>query len=99
MIDPVSASGVVIAALALAHQVLKSPSVPKSDKKKIAKEAEHLVQIAQMSDIDKEVRKAKATPAKKSAAKKAVIHRKVTPKIATVRRVAAKKAGTARSRR
>jgi type II secretory pathway component PulM len=99
MIDPVSASGVVIAALALAHQVLKSPSVPKSDKKKIAKEAERLVQIAQMSDIDKEVRKAKAAPAKKSAAKKAVIHRKVTPKKATVRRVAAQKTGTTRSRR
>src|ERR1035437_9334771 len=67
MIDPVSASGVVIAALALAHRVLKSPSVPKSDKKKIAKEAERLVQIAQMSDIDKEVRKAKAAEGRRNA--------------------------------
>ena len=59
MIDPLSAAGVVIAALALAHQVLKSPDVSKADKKKIAKEAESLVKLAQMSDIDREARKAK----------------------------------------
>jgi hypothetical protein len=54
MVDPVSATGVVIAALALAHQVLKSPSVSKAKKKKIAEEAESLAKLARMSDIDKE---------------------------------------------
>jgi hypothetical protein len=54
---PVSATGVAIAALALAHQVLKSSSVSKKDKKQIEASAKQLVELAQMSDIDKRRRK------------------------------------------
>ena len=73
LVDPVSATGVVIAALALAHQVLKSPRVPKADKKKIAKEAERLVKLAQISDIDAEAKRAgvKGGGGRKAAAKRA----------------------------
>jgi hypothetical protein len=84
MIDPVSATGVVIAALALAHQVLKSPDVSKADKKKIENEAEKLVKLAQMSDIDAEVRKRSGGATKtgvaykKAAAKKVAVKRAVT---------------------
>jgi len=59
MVDPVSATGVAIAALALAHQLLKSSSVSKKDKKQIEASAKQLVELAQMSDIDKEARKSK----------------------------------------
>lgn len=94
MIDPVSATGVVIAALTLAHQVLKSAGVSRADKKAIVKKAESLIEIAQLSDIDKEASKAKSralgsryssrtAPVKTSAAKRVVAHRKAVPKKTT----------------
>src|SRR3974390_3152415 len=108
MIDPLSASSVVIAAFALAHQILTSPKVPKNEKKKIAKEAERLVQLAQKSDIDKELKKGrvidkaalqrwfsgKGPPAmKKKAAEKKPITRKA------VKRPTRKKGKAKRTRR
>ena len=60
MIDPISATSLVITALGVAHQILKSPDVPKKDKEKIVKEAAKLVEVAQMSDIDRIAREAQS---------------------------------------
>ncbi len=80
----------MIAALAFAHQALKSPGLSKADKKKIGREAENLVKLAQMSDIDAEVRKRSG-----GATKKGVAYKKAAPKRwgGVVKRAAKKKAG------
>src|SRR5579862_9055988 len=67
-----AAVGTVIAALGLAYQILKSESISRKDKKKIETEAKRLVELAQMSDIDEELkRRPPMAHAKKVASKKA----------------------------
>jgi len=68
IVDPVAVVSAAISALQFVYDLVKSSGLPRAEKQKIAEEAQQIVQIAQMSDIDKELRKIRKKPAAKALA-------------------------------